>query len=128
MPAYGAAGAQSDRVWLRVTQTSHRALGPMQALELGWGQEADAPPALSLRLLPQEAHTQGLALRAVAEGRSPERELFMSPMASNGLFVGRVEAAGIQVELAGATLPAALPLDWPQVARLAALLLADGPA
>ncbi len=126
MPKPSAPGAQSDSVWMQVTQTSHRALGPMRLLELGWSTAAHArsPAALSLRLLPQEAHTLGLALQAVAEGRSPERELFMSPMASNGLFVGHVDTQGVAVELA--TDPG-LPLDWPQVRRLAALLLAETP-
>lgn len=92
-----------------VNSLTHRALGPLLRL---------TAPGLDLRLTPREAQTLALALKAVAEGRSAEREVFMSPMASDGYFVGRVEGWGMAVE-AGAE---ALRMDWATVTRLAEAL------
>ena len=101
--------AEGDSPSFSVDSLTHRALGPLLRL---------TAPGLDLRLTPQEARTLALALRAVAEGRSAEREIFMSPIASNGYFVGRVEASGLAVE----TSDGLLTLDWPVTMRLAEAL------
>jgi hypothetical protein len=106
--------AEADSPVFSVDSLTHRALGPLLRL---------TAPGLALRLTPREARTLALALRAVAEGRSAERDIFMSPIASDGYFVGRADDGGLAVE-AGA---GALALPWPAVTRLAdALVRATG--
>lgn len=90
-----------------VTRVSHRALGPQVHLEI--------EPGLSLRLMPAEAKSLALALSAVAQGRSPEREIFMSPLGSDGYFTGKVETQGLRVDAVEPT----ILLSWPQVLQLA---------
>ena|SRR6185369_11292061 len=97
---------EADSPAFSVDSLTHRALGPLLRL---------TAPGLDLCLTPQEARTLALALRAVAEGRSTEREIFMSPMASNDYFVGRVQAWGLVVEASHGP----LPLEWPAAIRLA---------
>ena len=105
---------EADSPAIHVDSLTHRALGPLLRL---------TAPGLALRLTPQEAQTLALALKAVAEGRSAEREIFMSPMASDGYFVGRVEDWGLAVEAEGQ----AIPLPWPAVLRLAEALASPAP-
>jgi hypothetical protein len=105
---------ETDSPVFSVDCLTHRALGPLLRL---------TAPGLDLRLTPQEAHTLALALRAVAEGRSAEREIFMSPMASDGYFVGRVADWGLAVEAGDQ----AIPLPWPAVTRLAEALASPAP-
>lgn len=103
---------QPPRLPCAVEAVRHRALGAMVRLRLGEN--------LSLDLTPQEAGTLSLALAAVRAGRSPEREIFMSPIASDGMFVGRVTDSGMIVD----TEAGGLPLDWCQVEQLAEMLRA----
>ncbi|HMV64369.1 MAG TPA: hypothetical protein PLN96_13880 [Zoogloea sp.] len=100
---------ESDTPPFAVTQTVHRALGPLVVLEVG---------ALKVRLTPREAHTLALALFAVRDGRSAETELFMSPIASDGIFVAPVGSDGIAVE----TSAGPVALDWQAVGELGAQL------
>lgn len=77
-----------------IEAAAHRALGPTLRLRL-----ADGLPVLTL--VPAEARSLGRALRAVCSGASRERELFLSPMASNHWLVTRVGDDGLQFEVAG---------------------------
>ncbi len=62
-----------------------------------------------------EASSLSFALVAVRNGVSPEREIYMSPIASDAAFVGLVHDTGISI-----TTPAgALELDWIGVGVLA---------
>lgn len=94
-----------------VAKGQHRLLGEVFQLRI--------PPALELRLIPAEAQSLSRALAAVRDGRSPEKELFMSPMGSNGLFTARVGETGIAVD-AGGSEPTAL--GWEEVGALAKAL------
>ena len=91
---------ESDTSPVTVTQTVHRALGPLVVVEVG---------TLKVRLTPREAHTLALALFAVRDGRSAETELFMCPIASDPIFVARVETdpKGTQAQLSAALAPVA---------------------
>lgn len=103
---------ETDTPLFRVDSLTHRALGPLKALTVASG------PAL--RLTPQEATTLSLALAAVRDGRSPEREIFLSPIASDHYFCAHVGPTGIAVET-----PAGLePLPWDAVSGLIAQLQA----
>lgn len=86
-----------------VTPVTHRMLGPLLRLTLADG--------LALDLTAEEAAILSRALRAVAEGRSAERTIFMSPIASDHDFTGAVDGDGVAV---GTT-----RLDWPEVRALA---------
>ena len=110
MSGTGQTGRESDKPAFTVTDTTHRALGPLRVLKLG--------ETLTVRLTPVEAHTLALALFAVKDGRSAETELFMSPLASDALFVAPVGPDGIAVE----TPDGPLALGWEDVAALAATL------
>ena len=68
-----------------------------------------------LRFTPAEASSLSFALVAVRDGVSPEREIYMSPIASDAAFVGAVQDNGMSI----ATPLGALELDWPSVGRLA---------
>lgn len=105
-----AAGGKPDNPPFSVTDTTHRTLGRLRVLRLG--------DALAVRLTPIEAHTLALAMFAVRDGRSAETELFMSPIASDALFVAQVQADGLLVE----TPAGGYPLRWPAVSALAAAL------
>ncbi|WP_153163000.1 hypothetical protein [Zoogloea sp. 1C4] len=63
-----ASGHKTDNPPFSVTDTTHRGLGRLLVLRLG--------DALKVRLTPIEAHTLALAMFAVRDGRSPEKELF----------------------------------------------------
>ena len=90
-----------------VSTTQHRALGRLVNLQFQDG--------LLLRLTVPEASSLSFALVAVRDGISPEREIYMSPIASDAAFLGTVRADGMSI--AGAT--DTLELDWPGVGLLA---------
>lgn len=92
---------------------AHRALGPMLTLRLG-----RAIPALAL--LPAEARSLGNALWAVCSGASAERELFLSPMASDHWLVVRAGESAFEFEVGGENCALALA----SAAALAEVLLA----
>ncbi|MHB8883865.1 MAG: hypothetical protein ACYC5H_02040 [Methylovirgula sp.] len=94
-----------------VTAVSHRMLGPMIRLEFGAGPGFD--------LTAQEAGILARALAAVREGKSPVDEVYMSPIASNGDFSGKVGPDGINVAAAEP-----IPLGWDEVGKMAAALAA----
>jgi hypothetical protein len=77
-------------------------------------------PDFELRFTPAEASSISFALVAVRDGVSPEREIYMSPIASDVAFVGLVGDAGISIALAKGF----LHLDWPGVTVLAGSLTA----
>ena len=90
-----------------VNTTQHRALGRLVNLQFADG--------LLLKLTMPEASSLSFALIAVRDGISPEKEIYMSPIASDAAFLGSVRAGGM--DIAGAT--GALELDWQQVGWLA---------
>lgn len=94
-----------------VTAVSHRLLGPMIRLEFA-GQ-------LGFDLTAQEAGILARALAAVREGNSPVDEVYMSPIASNGDFSGKVGADGISVATADP-----IAIGWDEVGKMAAALAA----
>jgi hypothetical protein len=90
-----------------VSSTQHRALGRLVNLQL--------PDGLLLRLTMAEASSLSFALVAVREGISPEREIYMSPIASDAAFVGTVRDDGMSIAMH----EGALELDWSGVGLLA---------
>lgn len=95
-----------------VSATRHRLLGKQVQLQFAGD--------CILKLTPAEASSLSFALAAVRDGISPEREIYMSPIASDVQFVGTVRDTGI-----GIALPAgALELDWLGVGALAESLSA----
>lgn len=94
-----------------VSSVQHRVMGKQIRLQL-----ADD---FVLRLTPAEASSLSFALVAVRRGISPEREIYMSPIASDDGFVGTVGEAGMSIATSGGT----LELDWPNVERLAGMLV-----
>lgn len=90
-----------------VSRTQHRVLGQQIRLQLAQDFE--------LRFTPAEASSISFALVAVRDGGSPEREIYMSPIASDVAFVGTVGDAGISIALATGS----LDLDWDGVSVLA---------
>ena len=95
-----------------VNTMQHRAFGQLVNLQFKDG--------LLLRLTMTEASTLSFALVAVRDGISPEREIYMSPIASDAAFLGTVRDDGMSI--AGAT--GTMELDWPQVGLLAGKLAA----
>ncbi|MDO8206641.1 MAG: hypothetical protein Q7T38_02340 [Gallionella sp.] len=73
-----------------------------------------------LKLTQTEASSLSLALVAVRDGISCEREIYMSPIASDAAFVGSVRDLGVSI----ATPAGALKLDWTKVGFLAEALAA----
>lgn len=102
----------SEPFSFEVGSTQHRVLGKQIRLKL-----ADD---LVLRLTPAEASSLSFALVAVRDGISPEREIYMSPIGSDGAFVGTVHDAGMRIAIPQGT----LDLDWAQAGRLAEKLAA----
>ena len=68
-----------------------------------------------LKLTMAEASSLSFALIAVRDGVSPEREIYMSPIASDVAFVGEVKHAGMSI----ATGKDIVELDWALVSKLA---------
>ena len=93
-----------------VERTLHRALGPLVRLTIA--DDTD------LAFTAEEAATVSRALRAVRDGRSAEREIFLSPIASDRDFQAVVGTDGIEVAAGRHT----LALAWEDVERLAAAL------
>ena len=90
----------------------HRALGPLLRLMVG-----NAP---ALDLTPNEAAILSRALLAIREGRSAERTIFMSPIASDGDFTATVVGDGLALGEEGGH--GRVRLSWPEVERLAQAL------
>lgn len=86
-----------------VQTTHHKLFGPMVRLII-----TDGP---DITLTPLEAMTLSKALAALAEGRSNAKDIYMSPIASDGDLSITVLAEGLQVEL-GPLLP------WSEAPRL----------
>lgn len=91
----------------QISVLRHPALGRLIRLE--------GVAAAPLSLTPQEAATIARALSAVREGRSSEREIYLSPIASDASFQALVEAEGLRC---GERF-----LHWAMAERLAAQLL-----
>jgi len=95
----------------------HRLLGELIELQPG----RDAPP---VRLLWPEARSLALAITALLDGRRAERELFLSPIASDRWLVLHVRESDFELEVG----------DWfgrlgrPDLRELADGLLAAGPS
>lgn len=92
-----------------VSGCRHRALGLQVRVEFADG--------FVLRFTPVEASSLSFALAAVRCGISPEREIYLSPIASDAAFVGVARDGGIGIAIAVRT--GMLELDWPGVGRLA---------
>ena len=90
-----------------VTVIHHRALGSLVRLHI-----SDAIP---LDLTCQEASILTRALTAVRDGKSIEREIFMSPVASDDSFCGTVIEEGLLLTCGTQT----QMLDWTEVSLLA---------
>jgi hypothetical protein len=98
-----------------VSRVQHRAFGALIRIRLA----AD----FVLRLTPAEASSLAFALVAVRDGVSPEREIYISPIASDHAFVGSVTAAGMSIAVAAGE----MELSWSHVGKLAeALAVAIG--
>ena len=93
-----------------VSSSQHRMLGKLLRLRL-----ADD---YVLQLTPAEASSLSFALIAVRDGISPEREIYMSPIASDVDFVGKVHTNGISIALS----KGAQELDWDEVGMLVSAL------
>lgn len=89
-----------------VTTAAHRALGAMVRLA--------QPDGRALDFTPGEALILSRALVAVRDGISSERQIYMSPIASDEAFFAEHAEDGLKV--------AGQVLAWPQVTRLADLL------
>ena len=92
---------------IQVNQAAHRAFGRLIRLTL----ESDT----RLDFTAEEAATVSRALTAFREGWSTEREIYMSPIASDHDFSGTVLAEGVRVTVGGR----AVDLVWNEVDRLA---------
>lgn len=95
-----------------VSSSQHRALGTQVKLQF-----ADD---FVLKLTAAEASSLSFALVAVRDGISEEREIYMSPIASDAAFIGTVQDSGVSI----ATPSGAQELDWPSVGLLAESLAA----
>lgn len=95
-----------------VSSSQHRILGKQVTLQFG--------EDVVLKLTQAEASSLSFALVAVRDGISPEKEIYMSPIASDAAFVGTVRDSGMSV----ATPAGALELDWQHVGLLAESLAA----
>jgi hypothetical protein len=100
---------------IQVNHSAHRAFGRLIRLTLDGDTRLD--------FTAEEAATVSRALAAVREGRSAEREIYMSPIASDHEFTGSVLPKGIRVTIGGR----AVDLVWEDVDRLARNLIAGSP-
>jgi hypothetical protein len=98
-----------------LTETPHGAFGVLAILKFS-GQPARA-------FTRQEATIVSRALKAVAQGTSAERLVYMSPIASDHDFEARVAETGIVVMLDGC---ADVQLDWNDVDVLSLRLASFG--
>jgi hypothetical protein len=97
---------------IQVNHPAHRAFGRLIRLTL----DSDT----RLDFTTEEAATVSRALTAVREGRSAEREIYMSPIASDHDFTGSVLTDGVRVTIA----ECCVDLEWNEVERLARDLIA----
>ena len=93
-----------------VRSINHRILGKQIKLQF-----ADD---FVLNLTQAEASSLSFALVAVRDGISPEREIYMSPIASDVAFVGTVKDSGMSI----ATGNDVVELSWAKVTKLAEAL------
>jgi len=100
----------TDAAAIGIAIVRHRLLGEQIGLQPG----RDAPP---LRLLWPEARALALAIEAVLDGRSAERELFLSPIACDRWLVIHVRDIDFELEIG----------DWRgRLDRSGMRMLADG--
>jgi hypothetical protein len=97
--------------------TQHQAFGRLLTLSVS-GQ----PPR---RFTAQEAAIVADALAAVAAARSTERQIYMSPIASDQEFLANVEMGGVVITLDGCV---DVALDWSETIELARELATFGAA
>lgn len=92
---------------VEVAAAEHRLFGALVTIRIG-----AQPPR---RLTPNEAGILSRALAAVASGASAERQIFMSPIASDHEFEATAVDQGLSVCAPGY---GEVFLDWPQVQAL----------
>ena len=97
--------------------TRHQAFGRLVTLSV-----AGQPPR---RFTAQEASIVARALAAVVTANSAERQIYMSPIASDREFSACVESGGILLKLDGC---ADVALDWGETVELARELARFGEA
>ncbi len=95
----------------------HQAFGRLLTLSV-----AGQPPR---RFTAQEAAIVACALAAVAAARSAERQIYMSPIASDREFTANIGTGGVVITLDGY---ADVALGWSETAELARELAAFGAA
>lgn len=93
-----------------LTATAHPAFGRLIVLSSSGGG--------AVRLTAPEALTLSRALAAVRAGRSAEREIYLSPIASDADVLGAVESDGVRLGLGDVE----TALDWDAVEALAVAL------
>ncbi len=93
-----------------VESVQHRVMG--QQIRLCFADD------IELRFSPAEASSLSLALVAVSQGISPEREIYMSPIASDDAFIGNVEENGMRITIRHEE----INLDWVKVENLATMI------
>jgi hypothetical protein len=96
-----------------VAAAPHRAMGELILLAV--------PGQPERRFTREEALVVSRALEAVADGRSPERQIYMSPIASDHDFEALAEEGGVAVTSKGSD---AVRLSWDQTRALARQLQA----
>jgi hypothetical protein len=90
-----------------VSSAQHRAFGKLIRLQLA--------EDCVLRFTAAEASSLSLALVAVRQGISPEREIYMSPIASDAAFIGSVTDTGVNIAVPNGV----MALGWEEVGALA---------
>lgn len=90
-----------------VSTRRHRVLGKQVVVQFATN--------FILKLTLTEASSLSFALVAVRDGVSEEQEIYMSPIASDGAFVGLVQESGMSIS----TPTGALELDWEHIGELA---------
>ncbi|HMK88635.1 MAG TPA: hypothetical protein VK446_03250 [Methylocystis sp.] len=98
-----------------ISSTPHAAFGALVALSL--------PPQPMRRFTREEASIVARALAAVARGASSERQVYMSPIASDQDFDARVGDNGLAVTAEGFS---EIALDWTETRMLAEALARAG--
>ncbi|HRJ60605.1 MAG TPA: hypothetical protein PKZ97_07735 [Azospirillaceae bacterium] len=93
-----------------LTVAAHPAFGRLIVLA--------SPGGGAVRLTAPEALTLSRALAAVRAGRSAEREIYLSPIASDADVIGAVGSDGVRLGLGDIE----TALDWDAVEALAAAL------
>lgn len=101
---------ESKAVGFSLTAATHPAFGRLIALASSDGG--------AVRLTAPEALTLSRALAAVRAGRSAEREIYLSPIASDSDVLGVVDDDGVRLRLGEFE----TRLDWNAVEALAAAL------